>query len=485
MPYANEPASATGAMDILKDPTIREFIAQVRTAPDLGGRESEIRSRLIDVSDRVRDLDNGVILASDASPYEAIAREDFPSVRVGMLKFSTVTIQIEQYRRLRDRNEVFVDPVEIARLKRGAGSLSIALPGAGVTRDDEPTSKGLFRNQLFEEFGSEKFAYGNRTLLETYIDMLRRSGSVVTENGREGIVFGRGRKSPIDGEELEENLFVPLNPGYREAGPNGQRVYITDALRVHEIFTDEGSNIGCFSRLMSAMEHLILAHIIRCAHLTDPSITGRLNVIVDGPLAIFGEAARFHRSIMSLLHEVRETCRRSGLPGPLVMGVAKTGKIVEHAQLIDRILQSDEEGNRRQGTFMLPIDDEYRYTLIEPSSSSREKNFGGETYYGQNFLVRTSKGKVFDVTLGYPFASKHDVDGLPFREAKMNLEYYGDDINRMLSLIEIMQTDLYANALIPVHLAHRYASIAHAPAGRSLDSFVREALFGNGGANGK
>ncbi len=58
----------------------------------------------------------------------------------------------------------------------------------------------------------------------------------------------------------------------------------------------------------------------------------------------------------------------------------------------------------------------------------------------------------------------------------MDLKYYGDDLSRMLSLVEMMQTDLFENALIPVHLAHRYASIAHSPAGRSLDAFVREAL---------
>lgn len=90
--------------------------------------------------------------------------------------------------------------------------------------------------------------------------------------------------------------------------------------------------------------------------------------------------------------------------------------------------------------------------------------------------MRTARGKVFDVTLAYPFASKEPVDGKPFREEKVNLQHYGDDISQMFSLIQMMQTDLYSDALIPVHLAHRYASIAHSPGGRSLDKFVRDAL---------
>lgn len=46
----------------------------------------------------------------------------------------------------------------------------------------------------------------------------------------------------------------------------------------------------------------------------------------------------------------------------------------------------------------------------------------------------------------------------------------------MVSIIEMMQTDLFQNALIPIHLAHRYASIAHSPSGKSLDRFIREVL---------
>jgi hypothetical protein len=65
--------------------------------------------------------------------------------------------------------------------------------------------------------------------------------------------------------------------------------------------------------------------------------------------------------------------------------------------------------------------------------------------------VRTSKAKVFDITLAYPFERKTDIEGQPFREAKVNLKHYAGDLDRMLSLVEMMQTDLFQNALIPIH----------------------------------
>jgi len=477
MPYERERSSATGAFDILKDPALQAFMQTIKIVPDIGKRTASIRSRILDVSSRVRDISVGNILASDASPYEAIAKEEFPSVRVGLIKFSNVLIKIPEYRKLRDRNEIFVDPVDIANLKKSANSMQFYLPGAGISSDKIPKSKNLFRYKVFEAFNANQFSFGRERLFDTLVDLIRRGGSVIQRDGREFIEFNRTKKSPVDGVTLDKNIAVPIDPGYVDLdGDPDKRVYLTDALRIHEVFVNEGSNVECFSRLMSAMEHIFLAHMIRCAHIADPTVTGNLYIIVDGPLAIFGEAARFHRGIMSLLHEVRTECRQKGMLGPLVIGVCKTGKVVEHARLIERILHYEADDTPRKGTFLLPINDDYRYSVVQPADTEHSENFGKDTYYGQTFIVRTSKGKVFDVTLAYPFERKTVIDGKPFRDAKVDLKYYGDDLDRMLSLVEMMQTDLFQNALIPVHLAHRYASIAHSPAGRSLDAFVREAL---------
>jgi hypothetical protein len=119
----------------------------------------------------------------------------------------------------------------------------------------------------------------------------------------------------------------------------------------------------------------------------------------------------------------------------------------------------DSEDKPLEGTYVLPVSDDYRTMFIEPDKMETGKNFGDETYYGQTFLVRTTRNKVFDVTLAYPFSKKASVNGVPFKHAKVDLANYGDDISHMVSVIEMMQTDLFQNALIPIHLAHRYASM--------------------------
>jgi len=496
MPYNNERSTASGGFDVLNDPAVRAFLDSVEVVRDHSDRIGYIRQQLLNVSHLVHELATGTILASDASPYESVARKDIPSVRLGVVKFSNVVIFVDQYLRLRDRNEVFVDPVDIARLKKESNHSKVILPGAGITRRDQPKSKSFFRATVFNDiFNSPDFACLGVSLYDTFCELLRKSGrpdaentpprpgregekvvgSVIVKDGAEWIEFAR--KSPIDGTPLKNRLLVPLNPGYLDIdGDPAQRVYVTDALRIQEVFSEQGSNMECFNRLMSVLEHLLIIHIIRASHLSDPSIVANMNVIVDGPLAIFGEAARFHRSIMAILSEIRADCQSRRMRGPVVMGVSKTGKVVEHAHLIENILMRDEADEPLEGTFILPVSDEYRGMFISPDEIDTTKNFGDETYYGQTFLVRTSRKKVFDVTLAYPFSRKTPVNGVPFRDAKVDLANYGDDISHMVSVIEMMQTDLYQNALIPVHLAHRYASIAHSPGGRSLDRFVREVL---------
>lgn len=478
MPYAGEGASPTAHVDIIRNPEVVEFLRGCTYNPDPSNRVQEICSRLVNVTDRVQSIDRGVILATDGSPYEAIIEKRFPSVRVGFLKLSNVLILVPDYRRLQGSSSPFVDPREVARIQRGTQSLSLVLPGSGVLREGVSDSRSFFRQALFHAFLSPEFTVSGIRLYDTLIELLRRTGSVVTREGFDGILFGKGRKCPADDIELKSDLFVPLDPGY-VASPTGGRepVYVTDALRVHEPFVDDGSNVECFNRLMTALEHILTIHLISCAARIDPSVTDNMHVIVDGPLAIFGEPARFHRGIMSVLHDIRVSAQSRGQPGPLVIGLSKTGKIVEHAVLIERYLRFMDDGvTPRAGTWILPVDDDYRQSFVQPSGLPSGRNFGDDTYYGQNFIVRTSTGKTFDACVAYPFPNKNKVEGRDFRELKVDIEAYGDLIGRAVSLIEMMQMDLYDNSMIAVHLAHKYASIAHSPSGRSLDQFVREII---------
>ena len=205
MPYEGERSSATGAFDILKDPALQEFMNTIKIIPDISARSTLIRNKIVNVSSRVHEITQGIIVASDASPYEAIAKADFPSVRVGLLKFSNVLIKVPEYKKLCERNEIFVDPVDIANLKKSANSMSFGLPGAGtMSLDEVAQSKNLFRRRVFEVFCADRFAFGQEKLFDTLVNLIRRSGSIVQKDGREYIEFNRAKRSPVAGVRLDK-----------------------------------------------------------------------------------------------------------------------------------------------------------------------------------------------------------------------------------------------------------------------------------------
>jgi hypothetical protein len=82
---------------------------------------------------------------------------------------------------------------------------------------------------------------------------------------------------------------------------------------------------------------------------------------------------------------------------------------MEHATMISRFL--------RDGCFRV-IDDEYRDKYIKGNDGPAE-NFGSETYWGQDFLFKTERGRIFNFAVPYPFSSKDELgDEAAFAQAK-------------------------------------------------------------------
>lgn len=140
---------------------------------------------------------------------------------------------------------------------------------------------------------------------------------------------------------------------------------------------------------------------------------------------------------------------------------------MDHALLLERFLDD--------GMLRL-VDDDYRNTYIT-GSDSPASNFGNETYYGQDFLFKTERGRMFNFALPYPFPDKnHNGGGKSFALAKAEIERYGDQVQRACDLIRYFEMDLYDNAIVPVALAHRHASISLVPGGQVLNLLVRGGL---------
>ena len=469
MPFEREGANPLGHEQILKDP---EVVALLRTCTYLADPEAcigDVVACVIDMTERVRPPSCGIVLACDGSSYEAAVRPGFPSTMVGFLKLGQVWLHVDEYRALAARSSnAFVDPIEAARIARENTAYTVALTGAGVSRGGM-SYRSTFRQTVFEAFVSERFRGPAGTLLDTLADLCRRMGRLDRDpKGRDAV---RVRRCPITGERLPDDVLIPVDPG-RCPSPTvpGETLYLTDILRLSEAFSEEGSNQQCLTRAMNVIEHILLAHTLRSfrAASTGGAILERMIVLMDGPLAIFGEPAVFHVPIMDLLAELRAgwVDRERA---PLVMGIVKSGPVVDHGRVIQPLL---EERLGRSRLLVLPITDGYRYRHIDHGAKDPASNYGSRTHYGQSFLVRSRRGRMFELNLAYPQPRK-DKD---FQSRKVDLSAYGPDLERAISALDLLETDLFEDANIAQHLAHRCASIAHRPAGRTLDAFIRTLL---------
>ena len=92
--------------------------------------------------------------------------------------------------------------------------------------------------------------------------------------------------------------------------------------------------------------------------------------------------------------------------------------------------------------------------------------FGAETYYGQDFLLKTTNGKLFVFDALLPFRDKENKQLFKIEKAKIS--NYAN-IGTYVKLIEEFECDLHSNSLVPVALAQKYSAISLEPGGKVLD----------------
>ena len=452
MPYPGQKASKTGHCDLPLSPGVAEVLRHCAYRQEPDGGEA------LEVIDSYRDAPSGgppprAVVASDGSVYSEVDRSRFPGTQMGYVNVSLAFLDVPDYEALRAPGGRFVDPFAVAALLRDAHTRSFALPGANVRYKDTGSTQEGFRLAVWEQMSSRDTALAERygtdhTLCDTLLAL------------HEGCL--RIERCPDCGADASDRLVFteathPIScPECR--GP----VFPTDVLRLHEPVADYNSVSASMTRFMNVAEHLQVATLVRALARQDPRRLSQTAFLLDGPLAIFGEPARLSRLFMTFYHDVSRALTGQGLPPLLLMGLQKTGTAMEHALGIARHLPPN--------VFRM-IDDAYRNRYLAPV---RNDHFGYETYFGQDFILKTRSGRLFVVGLPYPCSGRTGAE--EFSARKADLSAYGAGVARAFDVIRRFECDLYENALVPIALAHQQSSISQAPGGKVLDALTRLGL---------
>lgn len=454
MPYNRETAGKGGHSDFGRNPDVQKFLANCEfMRPPSDDEAKAIASNFVKAPQGNPPSLPNFVIASDASKSDAPINDKLPSTQLGFIKVSHVLIAMDKYAELIDPSSRFVDSFKAADMHRNAQPITYVLPGSNIRYLEAKSVRDGFRRAVYDQLTANRRDGNNRLVLTETLLALNDNAIKIDSCS--------SCKHPITGF-----VFTPQQHVFH-CQQCQESVYVTDWLRLHEGLSDFGDNAGAMTRMMNAVEHLLLAAFILELFRGNPAALGKIAFVIDGPLALFGEPAKLHSKLMVLLHSANRRLNELGQEPLLVMGLQKTGGVMDHAKLLERFLPHG---------VMQVIDDEYRHKFIT-GSDTPSANFGNETYYGQDFLFKTERGRIFNFALPYPFATKEaDGSGKKFADIKCELAHYGSLIERACDLIRHFELDLYDNAIVPVALAHRHASISLVPGGKVLDILARDGL---------
>jgi len=463
MPYEGELASKSAHSEIIKNPEIQAYLKECQYLIPPSPAECE---KLASQFSEVPSTDNASLpsfaIAVDGSPYEASIDEQLPSTKIGYIKLGAVLIDLEDFAGLKVGK--YVDPFRVAKLQDNNSAFTFFVPSANIRWGGKEAVRDSFRALVDRQFLDEKTRFvkddPNTSLRTTLFHLASR---------RADERLGTGDPTKLKIHKCPSCEFGPLTlediPEPQFCTNCGEEIYPTDCLRIWEEVNDYQSNQAAITRLMNILEHLIPFHYMRYFVDQAPVRLGGIAFFVDGPLAIFGTAAWMHRSIMIYLKEINNRLKKHNIPPVLVIGLQKTGQVIDHVNFIDRFLPN----NR-----LFAIDDEYRYKYILAGREASKNGFGFETYYGQDFIYKTLEGRTFVFGLPYAYDTKNPA-GENFIKEKVKFENY-PQLTRAIKLIKHFESDLYENAVIPIALAHHYTAISLQPGGRVLDLLTKKGL---------
>lgn len=489
MPFQGEPPGRLTQGAIAENPEFQAFLKSCE--PIEGPDPDATRSLLAQFQPYTPDpAISNHLLAVDGGEYISSVSQHFPSREILHIRIGAVLLDLARIRDLQRSSEHTVDPFAVEKIQQDMSALTMWFPGANIVRDGASSPQQGFRACLREAMNSEETRLGGHFLLDTIYEGL--AARAATEGGlqnydpvTEEILVTRCPNSDCDHDDPHKPARIARDVETVKCGSCGESIYATDALRLHEAFSDHQGNQGLVSRTRNLCEHLLLLHYLLYLQKQNPHALSEFGFAMDGPLAIFGEGARFHRSIMRVISNVYEQAKQSNVAPPVVFGVQKSGAVLEFAQALDRVppRQSSTDpasmAQQRAGAIpngsILAITDDIRFTYITPKAEGKRNVHGDETYYGQDMIVKTHAGRLFVINVAYPFGSK-GTEG--FKQRRFNLDAY-PALMRSLGVLEAVESGLYGNSTVPQMLAHRFSSISHVPGGKILDILAQQHLNPN------
>lgn len=452
MPYDGEFAQYKPLRRLVESERVQKLLGsyRVQTNKELENALKTLNPLKIEPSDWTPKW----IIGIDGSHAEVEVKNGFPGAEASYITIASVLLNIEKVIEL-DRQRP-VNPVEFRKTET-AQSIDCALPGCNVIADGESCAKDSLRKSIFEVFKSTQIFSNGESFLDTYEVLL----------AHKPLSTAKPQKCPYDEEDCPDKKDFLRNKGQYSCQCTLKRsLYSTDALRIHERMNPAGSNGAIFGEIMQVLERVLVVHILRAMESNNwLSTLGRVAIILDGPLAVFGQPAWISQSIYKEISRINAEVKKvTGGRDLLLVGVEKTGFFVDHFERLDR-KETGEYGAFPNQSVGL-VNDSYIKSNIDFSKSN--KIYGDATYFGRKILYKTKSGARIVATL--PFLSEHHKNTTTAEPSQY------PRLSDAISLLDRIVSSRFPNAIVPLVSANAEAAIPLRLGNQVLEKLAKELM---------
>jgi len=429
MPYEGEFAGYRSIRRLVGADAVQQLLKRARVSPPNAIQNNPIPSHAPDPLTEAP----AFVVGIDGSYNEVPVRNGYPGAHVGYCTVASVLINLKLIDQLDEERPV--DPQRFRKTEEAA-TVDAALPGSNVVTRNHTSARDAFREAVFDVLHDKVVDEEDRTrLLDTFEALLALKPQ------------GRGQGCPYDHQGCDQHLVIPAGNTNCPCGKLNP-IYSTDALRIHERFSHDGTNGEAFGLVSEVWGKILLVHLLRCFErqgLLDQ--LGRLAFVLDGPLGVFGPPAWLSAAISAELKRINGIFRKKTGTDFLILGIEKTGTFVTH---FDEIDQTEQAGVPRfEPRSYLLLTDKYIKTRISLSDS--QKRYGVDTYFGRKFFYKSSTGG--RIVASIPFLT-NDQDTLDTDEIGLYPQF-----GAACALLDKLASNRYPNAVTPLVSAHAEAAI--------------------------
>jgi len=446
MPYENEFAQYKPLRRIVENERVKNLLGsyKIQDSPEETNTLQIINTDELERTDWSPDW----ILAVDGSHAEVEVQNGYPGAEASYVTVASVLIDLAKTRELDQHRPV--NPRDFRTIEQ-AESIDWALPGCNVVYEGETSAQESFRRSVFELFSNFRMSENGETLLETYEALLVYKPTTETQG------------CPYDDCPVKDGDYVRGRGCYNCRCSLKRKLYSTDALRVHERMNPAGTNGAIFAEVMQVLERVWIIHILRTleAHQWLSSLR-KLAIVLDGPLAVFGQPAWISEAIYHELSRLNGVIQKVTGQDLLMIGIEKSGVFLDHLFQIDRY-KDGQSGRYPTGGIALLTDDYIKRCII---FSNSDRPYGRQTYFGRKLLYKTRSGAMLVATL--PFFSEEHKE---LQTAKIS-QY--PRLSDAVNLLDQLVSSRYPNALTPIVAAHAEAAIPLNLGKKVLEQLARE-----------